>query len=170
MTADSAPWNIGRLVALPAMISAAATSATSRSSPTANRSTLWMRVKPRSQLRSHCDVIWASAPMMIAINNVTSSASISVKPARCDRETIRLIFCSLAHDASEQCRSAAPVRSGSGCPTRKELYDGRDTMDETRHGSAISRRLHSEVSNEDVHGAAPRQGVPQARAAEGAED
>ena len=61
--------------------SAAARSATMRSSPTASCSARCTRAKPRFQFGSHCAVTVAIAARIAPISAVASSASTSVKPA-----------------------------------------------------------------------------------------
>ena len=61
--------------------SAAARSATMRSSPTASVSVRCTRSKPRFQFGSHCAVTVAIAARIAPIRAVASSASTSVKPA-----------------------------------------------------------------------------------------
>ena len=70
--------------------SAAARSATMRSSPIASSSARCTRSKPRFQFGSHCAVTVAIAARIAPISAVASSASISVKPAMRLRRCVRL--------------------------------------------------------------------------------
>jgi hypothetical protein len=89
VTDSSVPSNTGvRIVALAEMNSAAATSATMRSSPAASVSARCTRAKPRFQFGSHCAVMVVSAARITPISAVASSASTSVKPAMLARRGV----------------------------------------------------------------------------------
>ena len=103
VTDSSVPSNTGWRILAPAVTnSAAAMSATIRSSPSASSSTRCTRSKLRFQFGSHCAVTVAMAARITPISAVASSASTSVKPAMRLRRFAR-VFIGLAPGADGRC-------------------------------------------------------------------